>query len=375
MALQEEIDRMRKEIRTDEYSMSIGEWISMYKEGELDIHPEFQRIFRWRETQKTRFIESILLGIPIPSIFVSQRDDGKWEVVDGVQRLSTIFEFAGILRDEDGNLNPPLVLKSIPKYLPSLENKVWQESFINNSTEISALDSTQRLQVKRSKIGVSIILKESDQNTKYELFQRLNTGGSHLSDQEVRNCILVMINKKMFQWIKGLAEDENFKKCVVLTERAIDEQYNLDLVLRFLVICKLNQDKEIKIGVDLDEFLTKEMVNMAQANSFDDYQVEEKAFKDTFEVLARITGEDSFRRYDRTKKKFVGPFIIPAYETIAVGIGVNHKNLPPDSKIEEIIKNLWEHEDFKKYAMGGGKSAPYRIPKIVPLGRNLFKHE
>lgn len=72
MTLQQEIDQKQKEIVTDGYPMSIGELMSLYKEGELDIHPKFQRTFRWSNGQKTKLIESILLGIPIPSIFVSQ---------------------------------------------------------------------------------------------------------------------------------------------------------------------------------------------------------------------------------------------------------------------------------------------------------------
>jgi hypothetical protein len=76
MALQDEIDKARAEIRSDSYGVSIGEWISLYEKNELDIHPEFQRFFRWSAKQKSRFIESILLGIPIPQIFVAQREDG-----------------------------------------------------------------------------------------------------------------------------------------------------------------------------------------------------------------------------------------------------------------------------------------------------------
>ena len=90
MSLQEEIDKTRQDIRTDGYSMSIGEWISLYEKNEIDIHPDFQRFFRWSDHQKSTFIESILLGIPIPPIFVSQRNDGIWDVIDGLQRLSAL---------------------------------------------------------------------------------------------------------------------------------------------------------------------------------------------------------------------------------------------------------------------------------------------
>jgi uncharacterized protein with ParB-like and HNH nuclease domain len=124
--LQAEIDKKRQEIRPDSYSMSIGEWISLYQQGEVEIHPEFQRFFRWNDYQKTRLIESIILGLPIPPIFVSQRDDGVWDVVDGLQRLSTIYQFVGVLKDENGQELPPLELKGT-KYLPSFAGKVWED--------------------------------------------------------------------------------------------------------------------------------------------------------------------------------------------------------------------------------------------------------
>src|ERR1035437_10411537 len=126
MAIQDEINAKRKEIRTDGYQMSIGEWVSLYESGEIDIHPEFQRFFRWTESQKTSLIESILLGIPIPPIFVSQRPDGVWDVVDGLQRLSTIYQLMGVLRDEDGAKVEPIILGGT-KYLPSLKGKVWED--------------------------------------------------------------------------------------------------------------------------------------------------------------------------------------------------------------------------------------------------------
>ena len=94
--LEDEIAAKSREISSDGYSVSIGELMSMYRDGDIDLHPEFQRIFRWSAGQKSSLIESIFLGIPIPSIFVSQREDGIWDVVDGVQRLSTIMEYVGL---------------------------------------------------------------------------------------------------------------------------------------------------------------------------------------------------------------------------------------------------------------------------------------
>ena len=122
--LQIELDKARLSVKTDSYPMSIGELVSMYDDGELEIRPEFQRLFRWSLEQKSNFIESVLLGIPIPSIFVAQREDGVWELVDGLQRISTILSFMGKMRDNNGGLCPPLKLSGT-KYLPSLQDKVW----------------------------------------------------------------------------------------------------------------------------------------------------------------------------------------------------------------------------------------------------------
>lgn len=118
MSLQDELKERSSKIFRESYQMSIGELINLYRDGEMDIHPEFQRVFRWSEYQKTKLIESIMLNIPIPSIFVSQNDDGVWDVIDGVQRLSTIFQFVGVFKDEDDNQLPPLTLRKTD-YLPS----------------------------------------------------------------------------------------------------------------------------------------------------------------------------------------------------------------------------------------------------------------
>jgi hypothetical protein len=337
--------------------------------------------------QKTKLIESILLGIPIPPIFVSQREDGKWDVVDGLQRLGTIFQFVGILRDEDDKPIHPLVLEGT-KYLPSLENKVWDKEVVaraipageqrslfhvkGNPPEISPFTQAQRLFVKRARIGVSIILKESDEKSKYELFQRLNTGGTHLSNQEVRNCLLIMTNRKMYHWIERLAHNEDFDTCTPITERKIEEQYHLALVLRFLVLRNLSREKISNIGSDVNEFLTEEMLEMAENTDFN-YEEEEDAFTTTFEILASATGENSFKKYEFENERFLGGFLVPAFETIASGVGYNYKSLSSKSAsvVRKKIIELWENSTYLKYGRGG-VTASSRVSNLVPLGREVF---
>ncbi|WP_295883821.1 DUF262 domain-containing protein [uncultured Thiohalocapsa sp.] len=365
MTLQSEIDKARADIRTDGYPISIGEWISIYEQRELDIHPEFQRFFRWTQKQKSRLIESLLLGIPIPQIFVSQRDDGVWDVVDGLQRLSTIFEFIGILRDEEDRVIPALTMEATA-YLPSLAGIRWQD----DEEPGQSLSNAQRLLIKRAKIDVSIILKESDEQTKFELFQRLNTGGSPLSDQEMRNSLLVMLNRDLFRWMKDLSGDASFRECIALSDRAVDEQYDMELVLRFLALRTIPEEELTGLG-DLGEFLTEKAKEVAKDGAYDRAEAAE-AFRSTFRLLADTLGSDSFHRFDQAKGRFLGGFSISAFEAIALGIGYNYKSIPAArDKIAERARNLWTDPRFLEYS-GAGMRASTRIPRIVPLGRTIF---
>lgn len=362
--LQEQIDKARAEIRSDGYSISIGEWISLYESKELDIHPEFQRFFRWSDSQKSRLIESILLGIPIPPIFVAQQSSGIWDVVDGLQRLSTIYQLVGILKDEKGNPVRPLVLQQT-KYLPDLKGKSWE----NPTDEASSLTQPQKLIIKRSKILVSIILYESDVKAKYELFQRLNTGGSTLSPQEVRNSIIVMINQDLYTWLKKLSEIEDFRECIALTDKANDEQYDLDLILRFIIMRNLPDSQLSSIG-DIGDFLTEEITNIAEKKSLN-IEEEEEAFRATFSILREQLGSDSFKRFDVKKQRFVGGFLISGYEVVAMGVGYNYKKISGQNNLREIVQSVWSDASFITNS-GSGVRASSRLPTTIPLGRKMF---
>lgn len=365
MSLDEQIDKVRSEIRTDGYPMSIGEWISLYGSSEIDIHPEFQRFFRWNLAQKCRLIESILLGIPLPPIFVSQRKDGVWDVVDGLQRLSTIYEFAGILKDENGQALPPLALEATA-YLPGLEGKLWE----HENDPAKALTAGQRLLIKRAKLSVSIILRESDDRARFELFQRLNTGGSSLTSQEVRNCILVMVNREMYLWLRELASYPSFQECIGLSDRPIAEQYDMELALRFIIFATIDLAKLSAIG-DVGVFLTDSMVELAEAATFDRDEAANR-FKATFDLIAQAAGDDAFARYAAEKGRFMGGFILSAFEVIAFGLGYNTDNPPTAPDILERTKVLWSNQTYKDWS-GSGITATRRLPRLVPLGRDIFK--
>ena len=367
MSLESQIEEKRREIHTDAYPMSIGEIINLYTDGDLDIHPEFQRLYRWTNVQKSRLIESILLGIPLPSFFVAQREDGVWDVVDGLQRLSTIFSFLGIYKDEKKQLLPPLRL-SETEYLPSLKGMVWSEEF----DEERFFSKELQRAFKREKIDLKIIKKESDEDTKYDLFKRLNTFGSSLSDQEVRNCLLIMLDRSFYEWLRDLAEYDDFKGTVPLTTRQFDEQYHFELALRFFALkdCSVEDVSAIE---DVGEFLTKRMKQMALEDSFDrDWEGER--FKKSFSILNNVLGESSFKKFQNTK--YVGAFSLSIYEVIALGLGANIDsydllNETHKEKVIQVSRELVENNEFSRFS-GSGARASYRLPHLLPLGRRLF---
>lgn len=365
MSLTNEIDIMRKEIRTDEYGMSIGEWISLYENKEIDIHPEFQRFYRWSEAQKSNLIESILLGIPIPPIFVSQRKEGVWDVIDGLQRLSTLYQFAGVLKDENGNNIEPLKLEKT-KYLPSLEGKKWNDP----DDPDNSFSTEQRLLVKRAKISVSIVLRESDQIAKYELFQRLNTGGANLTPQEVRNCIMVMVKPDFHIWIRALSLYQPYQDCIALSDKNLSEQYDIELALRFIVFSTLDIEAYDR-SKDVGEYLTDRMVEMAQDKHFERKSAETR-FRETFDHLNEALGSNAFRRY--SDGKFKGGFLLSPFEVVSFGLAFNHPNFPSLEETADKTRQLYSDAKYQQWS-GSGVRANSRLPHLIPLGRELFRNE
>lgn len=363
--LELQIEHYRKEIHSDSYPMSIGEAVSMYKNGDLEIHPEFQRFFRWNSTQKSRFIESILLGIPVPSFFVSQREDGVWDLIDGLQRFSTILQFIGELNDENGEkINPLPLVKSV--YLTELEGVYWA----NDKQFTPAL----KRDFKREKIDFKIIKKESSYDTKYELFNRLNTGGSSLSDQEVRNCLLILTNKKFYDWIIELSEYDYFKLTTILSEDQLSKRYDLELIIRFFACTQLigTQSTPSDIG-DLNKFLDNAALSMAKDSNFS-YDDQKQKFEDTFRVIYNAVEENAFKKYSAHETKFKGAFSIALFEAVTIGIYSNlqyYINECSPENLERKIKELSTNRLFTSKT-GSGIRGNSRIATTIPIAVDFF---
>lgn len=258
----EEIEKAQRLVKTDAYQVSIGEIINMYKDGELVIDPDFQRLFRWEIGQKSKLIESLLLGIPLPSIFVFEKEDSKWELIDGLQRISTILEFMGQLKDPStGYLKPPSILVAT-KYLPSLNKVVWEKSDLIE--DLSAddqvpLEVPMQLAIRRGRLSVEILKRPSDNATKYDLFQRLNAGGIPANPQELRNCIIIMISKDYSLFMRRLADYRPFLNVLAASKEQIEKQRHMEYVSRFLVHTYIPYDNKL----DVEEFINEGVITLA----------------------------------------------------------------------------------------------------------------
>lgn len=367
MALIDEIQKARKRVVTDGYEMSVGELINLYKNDELKIDPVFQRLFRWDDERKTRFIESILLGIPFPPIFVFQDETGVWELIDGLQRLSTVLQLTGDLKSEYFEQEGALVLNGT-SFLPSLDGKRWDPS---SPKAEDGIGQPLQIWIKRARVRVEILKSDSDITAKFELFQRLNTGGVQLTEQEVRNSIAVSINKNFYDWLVSCSNDPHFVNTTAQTEAALEAQAGVELALRFFAF----RHVPYRAGLDVHEYLDLALLELAMNRSFS-MKDEKKNFVQTFCFLDEALGDKSFKRWNG--KEFTGKFLMSVFEVIAVGVSKNVDALASlneqerNSFLQDIARSLWGNQLFSSNS-GAGVRGTTRLSKLLPIAGDLLK--
>jgi uncharacterized protein with ParB-like and HNH nuclease domain len=168
---------------------SLRQIVELINNGDIELTPDFQRNFIWDKTRQSKLIESILLGLPLPSIYLSQYKDGRLTVVDGLQRLHTIKYF----------LEDKLVLSNL-EYLKDCNGKTY--------SQLEGILSPLRYRkFGQTQIMCFVIDYRSPTQLKFDLFRRLNTGGKPLNNQEIRNCLS---RPSVQQLLKNMVELENF---------------------------------------------------------------------------------------------------------------------------------------------------------------------
>lgn len=193
-----ELPELKRKVYTEQGDPEIESLYRKWKDGDLDIQPDFQRGFVWDIIKASRLIESILLDIPLPVIYLSQEKDGREYVIDGQQRLTSFFSYI------DGKLPDPQLPFGKDFKLNSLN--VFSELI---GKYFKDLPKELQKKIRYYKIRTITFRKESEQDLKFEVFERLNTGSVSLNDQELRNCIY---RGKYNDLLWELSEDKTFRE-------------------------------------------------------------------------------------------------------------------------------------------------------------------
>lgn len=352
----EEIGEMQKEIKNARLDMSLGELASMYTEGDLIIRPEFQRLFRWDEYQKTRLLETILVGLPMPSIFVVEDKEGRWELIDGLQRLSTVFSFLGKLKNQDQG--------------ETKDHNNWKMGEGDILKQIKGwayedLPPRAKNLIRRYICRVEIIYYGSDFDVRYEIFERLNTGGSPLSDQEIRNAIYRTESEDFNKFLTRNGKDNNeFLDLIRISNNQKDRLYADELVLRFCALYK--SDKITKNLKDYLNFYMKEMVRKTKDNEKEIGELE-VIFKRTVNLLNKLDEENLFWR-----KR--GGFSASLYDGIMIGLARNIERYGNDNELlKDKIKELKSNNKFREEFSGSQSHNAKNVMGRLKIADKIFK--
>jgi len=242
IALQKQLDDERRLVSFDSYDMTIRQIYDMYVEKNIFVPPEYQRQFVWGTERESALIESIMLGIPVPSLFMATNSDSTWEIVDGVQRLSTIVHFIGASKE---------LLQTVNRKT-SLQIAGLEKLDTLNKFGFSDLAKSVQLMFMTRPIRVTVLNDKSDLNVRFDLFERLNTGGVSLTNQEIRNCIYRGIFNET---LKKLSKSEAFSKVVLLKETSQQNGMAEEYVLRFFAYFDNHQEFDHNVKGFLNDYM------------------------------------------------------------------------------------------------------------------------
>ena len=273
------VDAKVSAVRTRSLDISFNELVDMYKSQELQIEPDFQRLFRWSEGAQSRLIESLILELPLPPIYMLEDEEGTYELIDGLQRISSYLHFRGDLVI-DGELQAGFALSDCD---------IVSEL---NGLKYSELPRAIEIKLKRNFIRAEILRRESDKRLRYYMFKRLNTGGTKLEEQEIRNCTIRLLSNHFNALLIELSETQDFVYCIdTVAEAQVENKYDQELVLRFLALKNAREKYKHAVG----EFLTEYMESSSYPDSEIFLHEERGIFEKTFAIIKAASDAQGMR--------------------------------------------------------------------------------
>lgn len=334
MDVEAQLKAERRKVDVATHNFSVRELVRMMSDGELNVAPEYQRKFRWTQAGESAFIESVFLGLPIPPIFVATNVGFQWEVVDGLQRLSTLMHF---LADNTEDLS--IVNRQESLMLVGLEKL----SELNGKT---AKDIPRDLQVYfgRQPLQVVSLTDKSDLQVRFDVFERLNKGAVALSSQEVRACVY---RGEFNGFLEELSEDPSLNALLKLQDTKKHDGTKAEQVLKFFAYKGRREQFDGRVEHFLNQY-------MEEATKTFNLAAGKKIFLATVAALLDVCGGPFLRSdYGVTPLVQFEACMVAVADLIEAGIQVVQ---PPPGWQDDVA--------LKRDSMGGSNSRAALIRRI-----------
>lgn len=316
---------IRRRIFTEKLDPKIHGLHQDWKSGDLVLDPKFQRRKVWDDARSSRLIESVLLEVPLPVFYLAENNDGGQEVIDGQQRLNAFFHFLD-------NAYPLTGLKELS---------------ILNGQKFKNLNQAQQKQVRNYPVRTVIFKKESDENLRFQIFERLNTGAMPLNAQELRNCVF---RGPYNDLLHDLSRDPDYMAIMGFKgpeKRMKDVEY----VLRFAAFYHASY---LNYKPSMESFMNEEMKKHQNVASVEADKVR-AALKNSVALIRSMLGKNAFKRYYRGDAKSPNgrwepkKFNASLYDILMWSMARTDKNQAMaclDTIVEALIMLMTQDKDF-----------------------------
>jgi hypothetical protein len=335
--------------------------LTRLKEGEMDLSPDFQRRANiWDEKRKTSLIESMLLRIPIPSLYVSENKAGDYTVVDGLQRLCAIAHFVKV-----DALNKSLETKLNPLRLDLAGLQSLREY---RDKSFADLPRPLQRRINETELTLHVIRPSTPSDVKFNIFSRINQGGLPLTAQEIRNAVYPGPWRKR---VRKLAESKGFRDA---TQNKIkgERMEDIELVLRF--VAHYTFEGVRPDDQNLDDFLNNTVEKRSNIWSDEKWGEIEGAFSRALEAGPKVFGRFAFRKYygPNESRRPINRGLFETETVLLARRSPDELSVLADrsDQILDGLAHLFKRDDFANallYATGRGASSNTRLKLLGEL--------
>lgn len=344
-----------RKLHTSKQDKAITDLHRMIKDDEIILSPNFQRKYVWSNKGASKFIESLLINIPIPTVFVSANEDGVWDVVDGQQRLTAITKF----------LDNELTLTGL-ETLSEL-NKLKYED----------LDEKQKKLLNNRTLSVVIIDNDSSEDIKFDIFMRINQGSAKLNEQELRNCIY---RGPFMNAIKILGENKQLLDVLERKETFITRYQHLEIIERFFSIRAIMDSNTFllqdgayggRITSSINIFLkNNQMISNDAIASYMDL------FEKSMDKVYQVFGKNAFRQYCNGDYNYNINRSVAEIQLVVLSFFPQEKISKYQNEIRESFENLMtndlEFQEAFSHATNNTTVVNYRYSKWGSALKNII---